>query len=411
MPLDLHIDCSAPDGCEPETVTPADEHAGGQVEKHTETDNSFLPFLPPILDLIIPHLHRWKLFEVQAELYKCIYTILQRLSQCDRAPILETLHFYHYEDCEEYEAFEPADLGTAFVLFRGNAPKLKNVAFWGVHIDWDASLSMLSGLEQIELAYHANNVRPSFDTFSRMLDACPNLVTLSLCLSGPGSSPNDWGEDPTPIEIPNLQHLILYNHGPEYVEALVPLLSVPNLIELQLDYDDGDFTNFAKLLAKPRGENKTSILAGLDHLKIATLCCNKESKSIILEQLRDLKAFTINCSGDEEEFFDKLMELTTPKSKNDAVRVVYCPNLQTITTTAVDGKKLRKFIEARRRGGAPIQFVKMSEEDCIDEDDEEWIRDNVQDLEFFDPSSEEEFDDDEDEDDEGDDLYTVVVQQ
>ncbi|KAJ3910592.1 hypothetical protein F5879DRAFT_231559 [Lentinula edodes] len=399
-PLQIEIDCTSSDeddeeeviaSSSPNNVTDPPDNASENEGSPLESEPSYLTKaqISEIMDIIIPAVDRWRIFSVTASYYNSIHLILERLSKCSSAPLLEVFEMYHYEDCDEFDAFSPPELNTKFTIFGGVAPKLKSVALWGVHIDWDTSLSILNDLRDLEIAYHADDVRPSFETFSDILTGSPELETLSLCVSGPAGTGLDWGI--MPIHIPSVKSLTLCHHEPAYIEALLPLLHAPNVVELLLDYDSNDFSDFALLLAKPLPGRTKSILAGLDHLKIGGLPSNKNARQLMLEQLVNLKSICINCVGDEEKFFERLMELkSTPSESGTTQSVVFCPHLNTLMTTGVDGTAMRKFVETRKRGGAPLSKVSMSEEDNLDEKEEKWLRDHLQELDFFEPSDSEE---------------------
>ncbi|KAF9468599.1 hypothetical protein BDZ94DRAFT_1183403 [Collybia nuda] len=403
LPLDILIDCTIPEGSDdhPDPIDfddagpgaegigsqpprPAGSHGQRYDEEHKDCEHPppffSLEDLSTILDLITPHVAHWRSLEVTASLYEYMHILLTRLAHCPAAPLLQVLELHHYEETEDYDTFQPTALNTAFLIFNGIAPNLSEVSLWGVHLDWERSLSFLSGLRDLELAYHARDVRPSFATFSKLLAASPNLRTLTLCLSGPADhidGENEWTIEP--LEVPSLKDLVLCYHDCKYITALMDVLSTPNIHSLALDFDEGDYTEFALRLTEPiRGKSK-SILSGLEHLKIAGLPCNERTVDTIFEQLAGLHTLNLNCSGDEEIIFDRLM-----KSKS------YCPNLHTITTTGIQGSKMRQFVEIRRAAGFPVKKVFMSEEDQIDEKEEKWLRANLDSLEFFEPSDSEE---------------------
>ncbi|KAJ3747298.1 hypothetical protein DFH05DRAFT_1540934 [Lentinula detonsa] len=432
-PLQIEMDCTTPedeDGEEeeinpftPDEDTPASEvdppsppkNLSEPEEAHLEAGPSHLTQaqISEIMDIIIPAVDRWRIFSVTASYYDAIHLILERFSKCSSAPLLEVLEMYHYEDCEEFQVFTPPELNTKFMIFGGVAPKLKSVALWGVHIDWDASLPLLNDLRDLEIAYHAEDVRPSFQTFSNIIASSPELESLSLCLSGPAGTAKDWAH--TPIDIPSVKSLTLCHHEPAYIEALLPLLHLPNVVELLLDYDSADYTEFALLLAKPLPGRTKSILSGLDHLKIGGLPSNRNARQLMLEQLVNLKSICLNCAGDEDEFFERLKELKpTPSESGPTQSVVFCPHLTTLMTTGVDGSAMRNFVEVRKQGGAPLSKVSMSEEDDLDEKEETWLREHLDELDFFEPSdSEEEIemeidDPDEMDDDNDDDMLSVL---
>lgn len=398
-PLEIEIDCTDEMESEVEedgrALSPLLDEAPGmfqisnetlmpQAQAHLTKDQ-----VSEILDIIIPAVDRWRLFSITASYYDAIYLVLERCSKIISAPLLEVLEMYHYEDCEDFDAFSPPELSTRFLPFNGLAPKLKSVAFWGVHIDWDASLSLLNNLRELEIAYHAEDVRPSFQTFADIFSGSPELENLSLCLSGPAGQKEDWGT--TPIELTSVKSLTLCHHEPAYIESLFPLLHLPNVVELILDYDSNDYTEFVLLLAKPLPGRTKSLLAGLEYLKINCLPSNHNARQLVLEQCVNLNSIWLNCTGDEEEFFQRLMELKpTPSEAGTKQSVVFCPNLTTLMTTGVDGPAMKKFVEARRQGGAPLSKVSMSDDDDLEDKEERWLRDHLDELEFFEPSDSEE---------------------
>ncbi|GLB38500.1 putative F-box-like [Lyophyllum shimeji] len=392
LPLHIHIDCTIPEVEEHEFFDEALQAHYSEPRAGPAHDSA-----PPVTavthgrqyaeehNIITPHVGRWQSLEVTASVYDYIHLLLSRLAECPAAPLLEVLELYHYEDCEDYETFRPVEFREPFLPFQGNAPKLRDVALWGVHLDWDRSLSFLTGLRDLELTYHAKDVRPSYATFKQMITSSPEIRTLSLCLSGPqehNEETNDWGTEP--IEILSLKDLVLCYHEAQYAIALVQKLSVPNVHSLALDFDGEDYSEFVRQLTRPMPKVKKSILAGLEHMKISGLPCDNQSIDMMFEQLGGLKTINLNCSGEEEEqLFRRLMK--PPANK------IYCPNLHTITTTGIDGAEMRAFIEARKAAGVPVKRVMMSDEDEVEEKDERWLREHLEELEFFEPSDSEEY--------------------
>ncbi|KAK0201729.1 hypothetical protein DFS33DRAFT_1015103 [Desarmillaria ectypa] len=404
LPLDIVIDCTTPDGWE-ESEGHGDEDEDEDEAMYDVQDSSSAQAVadasdhaqaPPclskddlaaIFDLLLPHVERWRLLEVSVSEYESIYTVMKRLAVCPGAPMLEALQLYHYEDCEDYDVFRPTEFREPLLLFQGNIPKLKDLALWGVHIDWDASLSFLRDLRDIELAYHANDVRPSLETFARFVHTSPELHTLSLCLSGPAVPSDQWGTDL--ISIPSLNDLVLAHHEPEYIRSLLPILSVPNVQHLALDFDSADYTEFVKILLQPQAGQKKSLLEGLEHLKIGGLPCDSQHQAALLSQLGNLRSINLNAFGEEEEqLFDALLDSACGTKASG--QKVLCPNLHTVTTTGISGKKMRTFVEARKRADAPISKVLMSERDDVEEKDEKWLSGHLEEFEFFEPSDSEE---------------------
>ncbi|KAJ7175813.1 hypothetical protein C8R46DRAFT_70508 [Mycena filopes] len=331
-----------------------------------------------ILDMIMPHVAQWRVLEVSANFYTYMYELLSRLAKVPAAPLLEELGLYNYEESEieEVEHFEPAALCEAFLPFHGNAPKITHVAFWGVHIAWEAALPMLQGLREIELAYHTRDVRPSFETFRAMLEGSPEIELLSLCFSGPVG-------DMEVVEVPSLRTLVLCYLEPDFVQPFLAALVLPGLDELNVDLVEEDFTDFAKQLAEPARGQTRSLLAGLTTMKLTGLQCNDDTCAVVMAQLEGLKRLHLNCEGEEGRFFELLTQL-----KGSAP--LYCPKLESLRVEGVEGSELRKLVEIRQNAGAKLQQVFIGSRDFVDPKDERWLRANVDTVDFFDPSDDSE---------------------
>lgn len=412
LPLDLFIDCTIPEDeassvnsdqesgvNEDRPIVREETHGRGYLREHSGCDHPppplSLPDLSVILDIVIPHVDQWRQLEVTCSVFDYMHLLLTRLEQCPAAPRLEILQLYHYSNCEDYEVFNPPELSTKFFIFNGEAPALRDVSLWGVHLDWDRSLSLLSGLQDFELAYHAKNVRPSWATFAQILYSSPDLRTLTLCLSGPADDGENVPWDSEALSVPSLKELVLCYHEVKYAIALVRKLSVPNVYTLTLDYDEEDCTEFVRCLTSPMRGSSRSLLAGLEHLKIAGLPCADKAIDLVFEQLVGLKTLNLNCSReDEEKYFDRLLK----SSSGSAGLKIYCPNLETITTSGIEGFQMKAFVAARKAAGFPIKRVLMSEEDDVDAQQEDWIRKNVEEFNFFEPSDSEEYVDEDEED-------------
>ena len=330
-----------------------------------------------------------------------MHLVTSRLASIPSAPSLEVLQLYHYgeEDEEEYDHFKPAHLRDPFpVLFSGQAPKLTHIALWGVHIAWsDTKNTFLRNLKDLELAYHAEDVRPSWEDFRNILVASPGLDTLSLCLSGPNGMPSKWHSEGL-IELAGLKNLVLAYHTPPYISSLIQHFHMPNVTSLSLDFESDDFSAFAAQLATPRPGSTKSLLRGLEHLKISGLPCGQGTVDIMYEQLGNLRSINLKMNEDylDKVFFEKLGRPITSSSTTTPV-AFYCPNLDTLTTSGISGLAMRIFVDGRERAGFPVKRVFMSEDDDVDINDEVWLRDRLETFELYEPSDEEtdvEMDDD-----------------
>jgi len=73
---------------------------------------------------------------------------------------------------------------------------------------------------------------------------------------------------------------------------------------------------------------------------------------------------------------------------------IFCPKLEAITTDQVDGPELKALVTKRRELGVPLKSLYISEHDEVSKKDEKWLRANLEEVQFFEPSdSEDEYDD------------------
>lgn len=399
LPIDIEIDCSLREEETEGSTTESNNSENDCVVTVVEKLILTLDDVKVILSLISPHIGRWRGLQVEVEEFDYMQLITNTLAALPSAPLLEGLQLYHYGEVEEedYEHFKPANLRDPFpVLFSGIAPKLTHIALWGVHIAWSAEKNtFLCNLKDLELAYHAEDVRPSWADFRQILLTSPELDTLSLRLSGPGGQPNEWYSD-APIDLVGLKNLVLAYHPAGYISPLIKHFSMPNVTSLALDFDSEDFSEFAQELATPRPGTKKSLLKGLEHLKISGLPCRDETVDVIYGQLGNLRSINLKMNDDflSHTFFEKLYRPIP--SSSSATAAFYCPNLDTLTTSGIDGVDMRLFLERREKVGIPLKRLFMSEHDDVNIGQEIWFRDQLEHFELFLPSDEEtddEFDD------------------
>ena len=345
-----------------------------------------------MLSIISPHYARWRALNITVADYSFMRAATDILAAVPFAPSLEVLQLYHYAEAEDdNDHFFPLDLRDPFpVLFSGIAPKLTDIALWGVHISWADNL-FLNGLKDMEIAYHAEDVRPSWEEFHRVLSASPDLTVMSLCQSGPRGHPGEWDSINTGIiELPALKELLIQYHPPQYIGPLLTRFHIPNLISLTMDFDSDtdDYTSFALQLANTPGRDQTkkSLLKGLEHLKISGFQCSGEVIDLIYEQLGNLRSINLNCEYLPKNWFYAL-SVPTPSSCTSTSSSFYCPLLDTISTSGVTGPEMHKFVEKRKIAGVPVKRVYMNQDDDVGTDDEKWLESNLEEFDFFDGDS------------------------
>jgi len=263
-----------------------------EVDSASESEYGPAPaphILQTMIDMVMPHINRLAAFHLTADDYVYIHTALNMLSKAPPAPRLESLQFYHHEEELDgsAETFAPVELKTPLVLFSDGLPVLRHAVFWGVHVDW-TNTSYLKNLTHLELAYHSQDVRPSFEDFFKILRGSPLLESLDLCLSGPSGEPSAWStilpppllnpEDEDPyspasarvsidefLTLDYLTDMSLEFHPPDYVMAILDRLYLPKLCNLSLDFEDYDYSEFVTYLSSPakHGGSKEPIVSDL----------------------------------------------------------------------------------------------------------------------------------------------------
>lgn len=397
VPVDISVDVTRDEGDEEEAdIPPASDE------------------LEAILKLILPHAFHWRLLDLAVSNYDLMHSALVGMGNCPAAPMLEVLELYHYEEAEEAEEFTPPKFKNQdFVLFHGNAPNLQFVALWGVHLNW-AESRFLSGLLDLELAYHAPDVRPTFKEFARILRDSPELATLSLCQTGPVGGPVDWlasitdlspddvrqdvlSSTPSPIttlSVPSLKGLVLAFLEPEYATALMERLVLPNLVSLAVDFEEVDCSAFLQTLVRPSHVTGKSLLAGLEALKISGLPC--DDTCIIADAyaaMVNLRSLNLNFGYISEAWHSLLAKeplAAGGSHQQQQQQVTFLPRLESLTTAGLDGPRVREVAETRKAMGLPLKSLYINEEDDVEEDDERWFEENVDDFQRFEGSDEEE---------------------
>ncbi|KAH9922794.1 uncharacterized protein BXZ73DRAFT_51327 [Epithele typhae] len=385
--------------------------------------------LGEIMETVLAHMdHCYSLF-VNVSYYPQMHFVLRSLGMCPGAPLLEVLQLEHDDEGGgEHELFEHAALKVQdFVLFHGHAPRLHVVSLWGVHLPWARDKSpYLAGLTDFQLAYHAREVRPTFLEFAGILHASPDLRVLSLSTSGPSGDPAEWPKGmPNPAALPSpaadspaaaaplvlarLEELLLNCVDSARALALVQRLRLPALTSLALDFEDDDANAFMRYLGSPESVTsdsasaserapgggpplpKKSVLAGLAALKLVEF--HPDTDVALIEIVRDLAALeALNVDlqyGPEEAWLD-VLALRPPRPGAAQVEgqreegEVLLPRLTTLTIANGDYDVVREIVEGRIAAGVPLKRLLLEQDMLLQEEEEAWLREHVDVLEFFD---------------------------
>ncbi|KAF9649387.1 hypothetical protein BDM02DRAFT_3113764 [Thelephora ganbajun] len=379
--------------------------------------------LREIVDLLLPHTKRWRKFKLTAEDYFYFHVVLSRLCDAPPASLLESLELHHFEEELEPElhSFPYPSYKTPYILFDNCAPKLQHVSLYGVHIDWH-NTTFLKNLHSLELAYHSHDVRPSFDDFFTILRSSPGLRTLDLCMSGPLGPPHEWPVflPPPPqsdhyhdphvpaafaakshtldeyMILPRLHELKLSYQSPEDLAAFFNRVSVPSLHTLEINFEDYEYTEFIQsyLIAPPKwqgGSSRESRFVNLKEFRLIQLPCTPKVIAELYATLVNLETIDLDFNSLDEPFWEvfvpmRVYGITTPANQ-------LLPALHTMRVKGSHGNIIRQIVDARIQVELPLKklFIDFGSE--VDKDDDRWLRENVEGVEYFEGSDEDDLTD------------------
>ena len=444
-PLDLTINIPA---------YPKTEDDSDAVDEYSpDPRKEGLQRLRQILDVASPHVGRWKTFDLSVTTWEQMNCALTRLESIGKAPMLQQLSLYCDEDTG-YERFFPQGFKAPKVIFDGNLPKLEHLGLWSVHFDWNIliprpvpspSNETLMGQEitttnltEIELAFHALDVRPTFQQFSDIVQRSPRLQALKLTCSGPWFPPEHTSRDK--IVLPALDTLVLGNQDEPYAIKLIKAFYMPKLTSLSLDLADSSFSNFARCLvapieapssitpvveavenlslnaAEPEAGNAKppSLLTNLTFLKLSGFMCEDACARLIYENATRVSRLCLNMKFLPDPFLlllisnranswqDMTPEMLLNISNDARASPLLLPDLQFLTIGGVDGDALVALVAARKAARIPLKELNVGHLSNVKPEDREYIRQNVDDTQYVFLSDDEILADEEDEDDEDD---------
>ncbi|KIM80219.1 hypothetical protein PILCRDRAFT_822741 [Piloderma croceum F 1598] len=260
-PIDILISARDPDWDFSETEVSADP------QPQCDYDYFEIPYVHPflstdmhtVLDLLMPHLRRWRSLTILTDTCSPMHAALNRLSDpnagtLEGAPLLESIVL---KRCNEYIGsstdFLPRELKSTpevpFAALLGRMggdylPQLRKLRLHGVHLNWTTLPPLLpttdGGLRSLELSEHPYEVRPTLVDFRRILASCPALHKLVVSVSGPiwdqddsmdGTSRSD---ESFPIALPHLKELILGYTDADDARQVLKNLEAPNVKSLTI---------------------------------------------------------------------------------------------------------------------------------------------------------------------------------
>jgi len=379
--------------------------------------------LQEIMRLLLPHTGRWRKFKLVAENYLYLHTVLTRLIDAPPALLLEYLELYHLEEELEPEpfSFPYPNQKTPYVLFDNHAPKLQHVSLYGVHIDWHKT-TFLKNLHYLELANLSQDVRPSFDEFFTILRSSPGLRTLDLCMSGPFGPPHMWpmflpqppqddhyhdphlpaafATQPPALDehmiLPRLHELKLSYQPPEDLAAFLDRVSIPALHTLEVNLQDFEYSDFIQshFIAPPKWQgfsSRESRLTNLKEFKLIQLSCTPVAIAELYAALVSLETIDFDFNTLDEPFWMVFIPMGVNGVTIPAHQLL--PALHTMKVKGSEGSIIRRIVDARMEAGLPLKklFIDFGSE--IKVEDDSWLRENVEEVEYFADSDEDDYTD------------------
>ncbi|KAG7443131.1 uncharacterized protein BT62DRAFT_996261 [Guyanagaster necrorhizus] len=279
--------------------------------------NLYLTELRDIFQLIVGHVKRWRSFHLKIRDNQCKLVARQYLSSCGPGPNLETLQLYHFEDFENSADLYLATYRPPVIIFNNEVPKIKNVSLIGVNLPWDQS-PYLESLRSLELALHADNIRPPYVDWEHMLRS-PDLERLSLHYSGPRSSAGDaktaWPTSLTwpvanrkgPVVLERLTELGLMDLEPEYLGKVMQGVVMTDVTKLSLNLSEQDYSPFLGSLTRREGSKSSRTgppvhyalpnIHLLTDLTVTALECSVSSFRALLRILVNLRFLDVDFAG------------------------------------------------------------------------------------------------------------------
>ncbi|KAJ4491195.1 hypothetical protein C8J55DRAFT_273795 [Lentinula edodes] len=295
--------------------------------KTTQDDDSISKEeLEEIFNLLVPVTVRWRSFCLRVRDNTCKKVARDALGHnCGRAPNLETLQLYHFEDYNNVDELIEATIRDPVICFANNVPKLKHLSLIGVNLPW-AQSPYLEGLDTLELALHPEKIRPPYEVWDRMLRLSPDLRNLILHYSGPKEG---WDEEGSPSSTLAWQGDDLWRSDLPSGKIILDKLEVLSLTDMDAPYlarilDRIQFPNVQRLVLELTSEEEDS-----DYSEFLQKCCsagisNTESSSVRLFHNSNLS----NSSMSTIPSVDNLKPPLFP----------FLPTLTSLTLSALDCK-------------------------------------------------------------------------
>jgi hypothetical protein len=195
------------------------------------------------LDLLVPHIARWRSFHLAVPEPPQAHAALARCAA--PAPLLASLTVRIFNTLQD----EETDAPPAPALFAGLAPRLRACTLHALAFDWRAPAPRLAGLRVLDLGGYWSGAPPSAAAILEMLRACPELEELALrSMSDDETADADaYAYEPhagarippaAVVALPRLRRATFHYAGVQRARAVLAQLAFPALEEVELCYLD-----------------------------------------------------------------------------------------------------------------------------------------------------------------------------
>lgn len=311
--------------------------------------------IPLILDIILPHVARWGSFQLISYDPRVINDTLTALDTAGEAKELTalTLHFYIDDQQALTIRDHKEDMHSRYVPFGGVAPKLKRLELSRVNVDWSGCKFMWeSRLSTLQLSYHAERHRPSYEEFKHVLSAAQNLEELLIIQSGPRIEGSEsW---PTEVaEMPSLRSAWFGARRENDIVEVIRRLSLPKLKDLTVHGSLN--TNSSPTIEALESAFR---LQQLDSLTLNYInVYNQTVNDRLWRSLENVTKLRIDRLLHFCEDLDDLKELWEDAS--------VLPRMHTLTVTGGKCQTVLELVQARTRAGKPVKKLSLHDKTVI----------------------------------------------
>lgn len=340
-----------------------------------------------VLNLVAPHMSHTRSLRITVfcKVYMCM--AFEILGRCDGAPMLEFLSLRR-----RCAGFCTGPHEQDYVLFSGNAPRLKYVVLRATHLDWEHS-NFLCGLRSLELMDLDAQFSPSFQTFSRIAQDSPDLEYLYYVDSelswdssggllerqradGGGMNTRKCQSSNSIVTLSSVKKLILsHSRNSLFVRDLFSRTAFPRLTSLTLSLRWDDTSDVLCELATPHHTAKTSVLGNLETMHLACIAgFQKPVVGMVMASMKRIKTLRLNFHQIHSDWYEVLIPVETPDEPG-GYGMPYFPQMETLHCDGLSGGNLMRLVKARTAARVPLTSLYVSNADLreMDEDHRDWL--------------------------------------